>query len=379
MRKVYKNKLTINDLPTYLPDFKNSEMPKDRLTEKWLTEWIVSSLSANKIKSGDILPQKHVIAQYLGVSTGTVQNAIRYTEDKGFLQSKQKTGTMIAELYVHTDTIKKQTSKRDAAVYKIKKFIVENGINSVMPPASDIAKMINVSANTVRLAYLHLCDTGILRYSAGKSGKKILRVINLPTLPKERISASISLVEKTTQLLADYITENLKKGDKLQTRLELSEILNVSVKTVHDAVNKLEEKGILLSRRGRYGTVIVKMPNEANNLQPMNERSIFAKAENAVYYRWEKIQNKLSDMIKNEYEAGMKLPSMETLSKKFNVSTNTIRKALKILNQKGIVEFERGRYGGTFVTDLPEKEDFNTYEWIAITPGFIPMSAKTSL
>lgn len=377
MKKVSKNKLTINDLPKQLPDFKNSNVAKDRLTEKWLTEWIVSSLSSKKIQSGDILPPKSEIAQYLGISTGTVQNAIRYTEDKGFLQSKQKTGTMVSELYAHTDAIKKQTSKRDAAVYKIKKFISENGINSVMPSAAEASKILKVSANTVRLAYLHLCDKGILRYSTGKAGKKILRVINLPSLPKERISSGVSLVEKTIKALEKYITENMKKGDKLQTRVELSEILKVSIKTVHDAVNKLEEKGILLSRRGRYGTVIVKMPYEAGNLQPMNERSIFAKAENAVYYRWEKIQNKISDMIKEEYETGMKLPSMETLSKRFDVSTNTIRKALKILNKKGLVDFERGRYGGTFVTDVPEKEDFNTYEWLAITPGFIPVSINS--
>ena len=132
-------KLTINDLPKHIPDFKNSGIAKDRLTEKWLTDWIINSLQTNEIKVGDILPRKDVIAQHLGISIGTVQNAIRYTEDKGYLQSKQKTGTLIAGL-VSTNPIKKQTSKRDAAVAKIKRYIIDNGINSVMPPASVIAK-----------------------------------------------------------------------------------------------------------------------------------------------------------------------------------------------------------------------------------------------
>ena len=370
------NKLTVNDLPKQLPDFKNSELPKDRLTEKWLTDWIVNSIKAKRINVGDILPKKNVIAQYLGISVGTVQNAIRYTEDKGYLQSKQRTGTLVAEFSGHTDVIKKQTSKRDVTVFKVKKYIVENGIDSVMPPASEIAKSINVSTNTVRLAYLNLCDTGYLKYTSGESGKKVLKVVNIPDVSTDnKAQISKSLVDKTTEDLSNFITKNLKKGDKLHTRAELAKLLEVSIKTVHDAVNILEAKGILLSRRGRYGTVIVKMPEEAEIFQPMKERSIFAKAEDAAFYRWEKIENKILDMIKTEYEAGMKLPSMEELSEKFDVSTNTIRKALKILSEKGIVDFERGRYGGTFVIDIPESTENSVYEWLAVTHDFAPMTS----
>lgn len=242
-----------------------------------------------------------------------------------------------------------------------------------MPSASDLAKKINVSANTVRLAYMHLCDTGFLQYTTGKSGKKMLRVIELPELPQERHAVHTSLVEKTEQDLSDFITKNLSKGDKLQTRLELSKILNVSVKTVHDAVDSLEEKGILLSRRGRYGTIVAKMPKEAEVFQPMKERSIFAKADDAIFYRWEKIENALIKMINEEFEPGMKLPSMDILSEKFNVSTNTIRKALRMLSNKGYVDFQRGRYGGTFIIDIPKNDISNAYEWIAVTPEYIPV------
>ena len=80
-------------------------------------------------------------------------------------------------------------------------------------------------------------------------------------------------------------------------------------------------------------------------------------------------------MIKTEYEAGMKLPSMEELSEKFDVSTNTIRKALKILSEKGIVDYERGRYGGTFVIDIPESTENSVYEWLAVTHDFAPMTS----
>lgn len=372
---VRNNKLTINEFPKQIPDFKNSIIPKDRLTEQWLTDWIINSLKTNKIQVGDILPQKNIIAKYLGISIGTVQNAIRYIEDKGFLQSKQRTGTFVASYTNKTNAIKKQTSKRDEAVYKIKKYIIENNIKSVMPPAAELAKSINISTNTVRLAYLRLCDMGILKYTAKKSGKKQLKILNMPTEKEEQAILAKSLVEKTTDDLIKLISNNLKKGDKLQTRTELSSMLKVSVKTVHDAINRLETQGILQSRRGQYGTVVVKMPEEINVFLPVSEHSILKKTKDATFYRWEKIENNLLNMIKNEYESGMKLPSMENLSEKFDVSTNTVRKALKNLSEKGIVDFERGRYGGTFIIEIPDKSDSIGYEWLAVTSDFVPMQS----
>lgn len=369
------NKLTINEFPKNIPDFKNSVLPKDRLTEQWLTNWIINSLKANKIQAGDILPQKNIIAQYLGVSIGTVQNAIRYTEDKGFLQSIQRKGTFIASISDHTEFIKKQTSKRDEAIYKVKQYIIDNGIGYVMPSAAEVAKTINISKNTVRLAYLRLCDMGILQYTSGRSGKKLLKVLNIPKEKDEQAILSKSLVEKTIDDLTKFINENLKKGDKLQTRSELAELLRVSVKTVHDAINRLEQQGILQSRRGRYGTVVVKMPEDINVFLPVNEYSIFRKSGDSAFYQWEKIENNLLNMIKTEYEAGMKLPSMEDLAIKFDVSTNTIRKALKNLSEKGIVDFERGRYGGTFVIEVPDNTNSAGYEWLAVTQDFAPIQS----
>ncbi len=363
-------KLTINDFPKQIPDFKNSALPKDRLTEKWLTEWIINGLKHKKLKSGDILPKKQIIAQYLGISTGTVQNAIRYTEDKGYLQSIQKRGTFVSSATEQTDVLKKQTSKRDEAVYKIKKYIYDKGINYLMPPASEVAKEINISANTVRLAYLRLCDTGFLKYTEEQSKKKFLKVIKIPSLTDENNTIAKSLVEKTTEDLSKYISTNLKKGEKIQSRLKLAELFNVSVKTIHDAVTVLEAKGILMSRRGTYGTVVLKMPTETEFYNPVKEHSIFTKAEIPMYYRWEKTEEKLIDLINNNFLPGMKIPSMEDLSKQFDVSTNTVRRALIKLSKKGIVDFKRGHYGGTFVTEIPKKTDIYAYEWLAVNQDY---------
>ena len=61
---------------------------------------------------------------------------------------------------------------------------------------------------------------------------------------------------------------------------------------------------------------------------------------------------------------------MEALSEQFDVSSNTIRKALQNLSKQGYVSFLRGRYGGTFVSDLPETEGAESYRWLAVSPQY---------
>ena len=64
------------------------------------------------------------------------------------------------------------------------------------------------------------------------------------------------------------------------------------------------------------------------------------------------------------------MSSIQELSKKFDVSTNTIRKALNNLAEQGYITFGRGRYGGTFIVDKPSKEN-QQYQWIAINPEYM--------
>ena len=189
-----------------------------------------------------------------------------------------------------------------------------------------------------------------------------------PEFAAETLSSE-TLVKKVEKDLKDYISANHKVGDRLPAHFELSEILKVSIKTVHDAMKGLIEERILLARRGRYGTTIIRMPGE-NFLQPEKEISIFAKAEDAQFYSYQKIENEIKTFIKDNFEIGEKLPSMENLAQKFDVSSNTIRKALQNLSKQGFVQFSRGRYGGTFVSDIPEAEDGQAFRWLAVSPDY---------
>ena len=149
-----------------------------------------------------------------------------------------------------------------------------------------------------------------------------------------------------------YISDNFPSGSKLPTNTQLAEEFNVSIKTIHDAIKLLSKEGVLYSRRGRYGTIV--SDSSVKNL----------------LYDYEKTELKIRTYIAENCEIGSKLPSIINLSKIFEVSPKTIKKALDNLADDGYLAFTRGRYGGTFVTDIPQKIN-ETYTWLAISPDYI--------
>ena len=384
--KIEKNELKrieISELPKDIPNFKNSFESKDSVIKRWLTDWITSGVKKGKIEENTLLPKKADLAYYLGVSVGTVQNAIRFVEDTGLLESKQRIGTIIRSANSSNPIIRKASSKREKVIAQIKKYILDNKIkiNEPLPSARALSSIIGNSTNTTRLALDFLGSQGIIEAKAFRSNESNWTLKKIPSLSQEENAltsssdlSSETLVEQVEKDLKEYIKNNLKVGDKMPPHMELSEILKVSIKTVHDALKGLVDDGTLLVRRGRYGTTVMKIPGE-NVLQPTNEvsiitSSIFAKADEAAFYSYQKIENLIRNYIAQNYEIGDKLPSMEALSEQFDVSSNTIRKALQNLSKQGYVNFLRGRYGGTFVSDLPETEGAESYRWLAVSPQY---------
>ena len=97
--------------------------------------------------------------------------------------------------------------------------------------------------------------------------------------------------------------------------------------------------------------------------------SIFASAQETAFYHYQKIQNKIKNIITEQYDIGSKLPSINEFSKMLDISPNTIRKALNNLAKDGILRFTRGRYGGTYVIDMPEVAE-QTFRWLAVNPQY---------
>ncbi|MFF9344203.1 MULTISPECIES: FadR/GntR family transcriptional regulator [unclassified Streptomyces] len=54
---------------------------------------------------------------------------------------------------------------------------------------------------------------------------------------------------------------------------------------------------------------------------------------------------------------GERLPSERELAERMGISRVTLREVLKVLQEQGLVESRRGRYGGTFVLPRPQDPD----------------------
>ncbi len=371
-----QRKIDINELPKEIPDFTSSFEPKESLIKKWIINWILSAVKSNKIKENDILPKKSEISDYLGVSVGTVQNAIRFVEDEGFLKSKQKTGTLISDYNNPVSNVIKSTSKRDKVISAIKKQIIDNRykIGKPIPSTRKMSEALSVSQNTTRLAYEFLMREGIIysRQSRGNDSNWILKEIphisDNEIVNFEKLTGD-TLVDKLTKDIKVYLSKNCQIGEKILSHEQLAQIFNVSVKTIHDCFSILNEEGIVITRRGKYGTILAKNPFD-NSYNELKENSIFANAKDASLYIYQKIESKLINLIKSEYNPGDKLPSMQDLSEKFDVSTNTIRKALMNLAKQGFITFGRGRFGGTFLIEIPYEQERQSYQWISINPDY---------
>lgn len=363
--------INISDITTPLPDLKNIYEAKSVAVSKWLIKVIEEGLECGKFCIDNILPSKPEFAYLLGVSIGTMQNAFRYIEDLGYVESKQCIGTLVRNHKEQKNTLRKLTSKRDMAALAIKRYIKTEGlkVGNLLPSSRILSTNIGFSANTIRLAMDNLTVQGILEHKYRNANEYgwILKSLDFETEEAD-ISKTKTLVDMVVKDLEDYINNNLNVGDKLPSHLVLSKELKASIKTVHDALKILSNKGILLAKRGKYGTYIIKKPEDKSvSLKP--EHSIFAPASDTAFYHYEKTQNFIKKMIIDEYQIGDKLPSISELSKEMDLSPNTIRKAFQNLAKEGYLVFSRGRYGGTFIIDMPEIET-QTFKWLAVNPNY---------
>ena len=355
------------DITAELPQLKNITESKAVAIAKWLMNWIDND---KNVKPNFLLPSKPELAYLLGVSIGTIQNALRYTEDFGYLESKQCIGTLIKDRNNNENSLRKLTSKREIAISAIKKYIINNNFKTgqILPSSRNISAQIGYSANTTRLALEYLSTINILEHRFKNSNENGSIIKSTDFSIDSSMDENISLVKKVEKDLKDYITTNLKVGDKLPAHEALSKQLSVSIKTIHDALKILIDEGILLARRGRYGTTVVKMPDD-KNIPIKKETSIFAPAVDTAFYYYEKTQNHIKKLIAENYEIGSKLPSIIELSKQLDLSPYTIRKAFHNLAKEGYLAFSRGRYGGTFVIDIPETDE-QAFKWLAVNPKY---------
>ena len=343
----HPRQINVAEMSPHIHSFASGENKVNKLSD-WLIQWIEKSLRSGKIKPFDLLPAKGDLAFHIGVSKGTIQNVFRFVEDCGYVESRQKIGTYIKN--PEEEASEKLTSKRELAAEEIKKYIRKNNFKAgdYLISTRKLSEITGMSNTTIRIAIGSLISENVLK----KENNGF--IINKTDFKLSSIKAQ-TLVEKTAESIRHYISTNINSGSKLPANFELAEIFNVSVKTIHDSLKLLAKEGIIQTRRGQYGTV-------------------FADGKEAeTLYHYEKIEMKLRHFISEKCEVGAKLPSILEFSKMYEVSAKTVKKALDNLADEGYITYSRGRYGGTFVTDIPPAVN-EAYKWLALTPGYLQNS-----
>lgn len=340
-------RIQLSDMAPHVHTFRSGENKVDKLS-KWLISWIVISMQNGKVRPFDMLPSKAELACHIGVSLGTMQNVFRFVEDAGYIESKQKIGSYIKDRKIAG--IEKLTSKKDLATDVIKKFLRENDYKAgdVLISTRKLAKLTGVSNTTIRVAITQLILQGILE-------KKKNSFIVTGRSYRINDVESKTLVEKIASNIKKYIKKELKAGDKLPPNSILAGMFKVSTKTIHDSIKQLAKEGVVYARRGQYGTIVL------------------GKSENKTeLYNYEKFEQKIRHYIASDFKIGDKLPSIKSFSEMYKTSEKTIKKALDNLAEEGYLTFVRGRYGGTFVTDIPSQNE--GYTWLAISPDYVQNS-----
>ena len=370
-------KIKISQIDSLPPDYSDTSVSKEKSVARWLLSWIQNAIASGCASYGDFLPHKHQLAKYLGVSAGTLQNAVRYLQDMGYLESRQSVGTMLKNPQMQDKFFEKPFSKKDRAVVLIKKYVLDNKIKigAKLPSVKELSKLTSLGENTVRLALDSLVCENFLCVSNSFPNKAHWFYKTEFNQNDLQIHDN-SLVDIIAKKMSDYIVNNYQIGEKILSNDKFAAIFNVSIRTVNEAAKKLNKQKIILSRRGQYGTIFINNPKNIKTHMQREEKSLFmSKSQKEVLeknylYSWEKALDALEKYIIKNCKIGDKIPPMRDLADILNVSTNTIKHAISVLCEEGYLIAQRGKYGGVFILEMPQ-ENSGAFTWLALNPNVV--------
>lgn len=365
--------LTSDDIKIAKPDFKNSKLPKGQILVDWLIDWVKYSLETGIADFGDFIPSKVELANFLNVSTSTIQNSIRQVKNLGYFCSKQSIGTYITDFYSKDLREDDKIMSSSVACCKIKKIILDEGtkLNCPILSISELSKRTDISKNTIRFNLIELEQKGYLKRKRLRGNRYSWIYIKELELTKEEIinglnDENFTLTHQLLEKIQKYIEKTYKSGDKILSNSAFSRMFDVSIKTVNDAMKILNSKKIILSRRGKYGTIYLgNNKNKTSFLTTERKQANY----NKYSYSWQKALANLKKYILEKYKTGEKIAPIRELASILNVSPNTIRRALRDLFENGYLVSKRGKSGGIFIVEMPSGEQ--TYKWLAINPDVV--------
>lgn len=368
-------RLTLDDIKIPKPDFLATKTPKGQVVLEWLISWVKHSLECGDADIGDYIPSKEELALFLGVSSTTIQNSIRSAKNLGYFSSKQSLGTSIADFYSNEIKSGDDLCHSTLTECKIKKIVIDGKyeLNQPILSIAKLSQMTDISQNTIRFALLNLESQGYLE-KVRKKGNKYEWIYKKEFVlsDDEKINGikdeDCTLTHQLVEKIRKYIEKTYKNGEKILPNQAFSNMFDVSIKTVNDAMKILHNQKIILARRGRYGTIYLGKTQNSKAAFVSQERKRNVMPQN-YSYSWQKTLEHLKKYIKENYKAGDKIAPIRELAVILNVSPNTIRRALSDMFKDGYLLSKRGKTGGIFIVDMPEIEE--SYRWLAINPDVV--------
>ena len=369
-------RLSLEDIKIARPDFTKSKIPKGQVISLWLIEWAKYALEHGIADIGDLIPSKEEFADFLGVSTATIQNSIRYGKNLGYFVSRQSIGTTISDIYSKDLKFDDTIFKGNIAECKIKKIVIDQRIkfNYPLPSIKELSNLTQISQNTIRASLNKFETEGYLKKARLKGNKYCWIYIKEFELSEEEIKNGIkdenfTLSHQLVNKIQEYLEKTYKKGDKILPNLALSNMFDVSIKTINDAMKVLSSKGVILSRRGKYGTIYLGRKSK-DEYMTLENKTLQSKDNKKYIYAWQKALSHLKKHIIENYKAGDKIATIRELASVLKISPNTVRRALLNLIQSGNLISKRGKSGGIYIVEMPPKEE-ETYRWLALNPDVL--------
>ena len=202
--------LTLDDFKIPKPDFSASKAKNGEIITDWLVNWVKYSLEYGIVNFGDLIPNKNILAQFLGVSPATIQNSIRQVKNLGYFYSKQSIGTCVADFYSKDIKENDGLCHSSIAECKIKKIVLDEKIKIDTPILSiaELSKRTDISQNTIRFSLMALEQKGYLEKTHVKGNKYLWIYKKEFILSKEELSNGIDDENITlTHQLIDKIQE----------------------------------------------------------------------------------------------------------------------------------------------------------------------------
>ena len=100
----------------------NLEQRNDEPKYYYIYKMIRRDIERGKLKKGEKLPSKRSLAEHLGISLITVENAYQMLKDEGYIEPRERSGYYVCEIHVIGE-MKEQNQSQNTSLRYIRLLV----------------------------------------------------------------------------------------------------------------------------------------------------------------------------------------------------------------------------------------------------------------